>query len=208
MINSTATRRPAALTEGNVIVAYPDTDYPERLGERGRWTVAHKPVVTEIGKVVVDYIDGAGLEGVFALAPDIDVTIEADENDRRAAYIEGLRAFADLLEQHPLLPLPYTGQPGTNTARGLHLVAGTGNTAPAELLAGLLGRPAAADVRHDGELWVAWHIGGLAVLLCAGKCEQTVTGVRIIDGREVPVTEALIPERFRPLPAELKAEAV
>ena len=134
------------------------------------------------------------------------MTIIPSPDEKRAAYIEGLRAFADLLEQHPDLPLPYTGQLDTNTARGLHLVAGTGNTAPAELLAEVLGRPAAAEVRNDGGLWVAWHIAGLAVLLSAGKCEQTVTGIRIIEGREVPVTEALIPERFRPLPAEEKVE--
>lgn len=115
----------------------------------------------------------------------------------RAAYVEGLRGLADLLEQNQDISLPNDTRADarpTEAAQGLHLVSGN-----PDRLAELLGHPAA--VKIDGNwLHLVWHIAGVAVkvLAPASVGRDVVTGIRVVGDREVPVTEYLVPERFQP----------
>lgn len=114
--------------------------------------------------------------------------------ERRAAYIEGLRRFADLLETRPDLRTPAHGDAAEARPHALLIHDA------ADILADALGRPVTANADADakGDLWLVWHIAGIAVQTIAYGLKQQVTGVRVIGGREVPVTEIVIPERFQP----------
>jgi hypothetical protein len=118
----------------------------------------------------------------------------------RAAYIEGMRALADLLEQNPDLPLPYNGQPGFRSS-SLHIASGK-EPATGEMLASLLGRPVNVEVRADA-LWVTWQISGFAVQTSVpvNVGEKKVVKIVKIGDRSVPQEEYVIPERFTPEPA-------
>lgn len=117
--------------------------------------------------------------------------------EKRRGYTEGLRALADLLDQNHDIPLPDTGQV-RQEIRGLHIYG-----AAAEPLAQVLGRPHRAEPREK-HLWLEWHLSGLSVVTLApiDLCEERTVGFRRVDCQEVPVTETVIPERFRPVPAE------
>ncbi|MGI8333423.1 hypothetical protein ACRYCC_26020 [Actinomadura scrupuli] len=114
--------------------------------------------------------------------------------EKRSGYTEGLRALADLIDQNPALGLPTSGHSGDS----LHFVK-----ADPGLFVDLLGRPTSAKP-SELWLWLTWQIAGVTVMAAApaSVCKQVVTGLRVVDGREVPVTETVIPERFRPTPAE------
>lgn len=46
--------------------------------------------------------------------------MSSSDTDRRAEYIAGLRAFADLIESDPTIPTPSTGLAGTSVRSHLH----------------------------------------------------------------------------------------
>lgn len=117
---------------------------------------------------------------------------------RRADFIEGVRALADLLADEPDIPLPYDGQI-YGRSRGWHLATGGDNPAAADRLATLLGRPAGYEIRGEA-IWLTWHICGLAIMTSApiGVCEQVTTRVVRVGDREVPTIEYVVPARFQP----------
>ena len=126
------------------------------------------------------------------------MTIIPSPNER-TAYIEGLRRLADLLECNPEISLPRAGRRGKSHGHGTILFG------DAEELVPLLGRP--DEVAHQEYLGVrvVWHLAGLTIAAEGPVCPEEVTGIRIVNGREVPVTERATPEHLRPATEAEKA---
>lgn len=110
---------------------------------------------------------------------------------QRAAYIDGLRQLADLLTDHTDVPTPFTGSGDAWSGITVYHAE-----AAAETLTGALGTPGTIRV-NDHHLYATWRLAGLHLTAMVGKAEERVTGVRIIDGCEVPVYEPVIPEHLR-----------
>lgn len=111
----------------------------------------------------------------------------------RAGYIAGLRELAGLLEQHPEIPLPFAG----STADAAKVSFGFHGYDPAKVRAELAAAVAALPCDLTPEIGDRWidlkgQIGGLHIRLYASRddvCTRRVTGIEVIDGKRVPVTE-------------------
>lgn len=107
--------------------------------------------------------------------------------DQRTGYIAGLRALADLLEQHDEVPLPFTGSSYSPIAISdfLHAEDPKGDlAAAARAFPGRLDK----DVRDD-YFDLRGQLGSLHVKFTAYReavCERIVTGTREVT-REVVV---------------------
>lgn len=107
----------------------------------------------------------------------------------RAGYTAGLRALADILDQHPEIPLPYEGRLGT--------ISWPVYDGGAERLAAIArvvipGRRE-KDTSLDGYFKVIGKLHGLSLEVWSTRqlvCERIVTGTREVT-REVPDPEAL-----------------
>lgn len=112
------------------------------------------------------------------------------ETDARREYIAGLRALADLLEQHDELPLPWQGSGAPMTFHFLY-----GGNEKDRLTAAIraIGGKWTKDVR-DGEYGdyfdATGKLRGLSIKLTAYRdavCERVVKGTETVD---VPAVEA------------------
>lgn len=130
-------------------------------------------------------------------------TAEDRADQARDAYTAGLRALADLLDQHPQIPTPDTG--GGGVSGGPLYIFGSGGTPEvAENLLKLLGRPAVTEMAET-RLWLTWRIEGVALKIAAGTadlCERVVTGTVRVGAEVREVVELSVPDRFLPAPAE------
>jgi hypothetical protein len=119
--------------------------------------------------------------------------------DERAAYIEGLRVLATVLEQHPDVPLPLYGTGGFSPL----LLGFYGDSAREDLAAAARVFPVAWSKNADG----AWFTldgqlgGGLGVQLYADRdavCTRRVTGTEEREVEEV-VTPAVTRKVVKPV---------
>ena len=132
------------------------------------------------------------------------MTTVADSNnitvapvDPRAGYISGLRKLADLLEQHPDLPLPYGSGNGTFPSLRVTFYM-LGDTREAFTSTALrFPGPLTKEVRASTYA-VAGQLDGLHFEVVAYRkdvCERVVTGTREVTktipapGAEVPMVE-------------------
>lgn len=110
------------------------------------------------------------------------------EQDRRAAYTAGLRQLADILDNHPEVPLPYEGSlrdAGRFSFHFLHL----GEEARTEMASvrRALGVPLEKTISHDKYFDLKGNLHGLYFTLTAFRkdvCQRVVVATR-----EVEVTE-------------------
>jgi hypothetical protein len=109
----------------------------------------------------------------------------------RAEYVKGLRALADLLEQHDELPLPYQG--GKHSPMSLTFLSdddAKGRLATAaRLMPGRLDKQVRESVDYGDYFDLHGRIHGLHVKLTAYRdavCERIVVGTREVT-REVVV---------------------
>ncbi len=104
------------------------------------------------------------------------------DNDRQA-YIDGLRALAAVLEQHPEVPLPYHGAADSYSPL---LIGFYGSTAREQLAAAVRAMPCAWTKDVSGKwLNLNGHLAGLHLQMYAARdvvCTRRVTGV---EDREV-----------------------
>ncbi len=109
----------------------------------------------------------------------------------RADYITGLRALADLLEQHPEVPLPYQG---SHVPMVIHHLGNSSAERDAFLATvRVLPGTKTKSVNLADYFDVDAQIVGLKVQVTAYRdtvCERTVTGTREVT-REVPDPAAL-----------------
>jgi hypothetical protein len=109
--------------------------------------------------------------------------------DPRAGYVQGLRALADILEQHPEVPLPFTGTGTDLTFHFLH-----GDNPRAELVTAVRAFPGVKDKKvWDNYYDVSLTLHGLKVSMTAFRdvvCTRVVTGTETVT-REVPDADAL-----------------
>ncbi|MEU8271589.1 hypothetical protein AB0B89_31065 [Sphaerisporangium sp. NPDC049002] len=119
----------------------------------------------------------------------------------RAEYIKGLRALADILENHPDLPLPYDGRGGAidfielgeEDRRGAAVFArvmpGTVRKEPRDTYLDLV-----ADVHGVKVKWIAMR---------SNVCERVVTGTREVEIEEPdPQALAAVPKVKRTVTVE------
>jgi hypothetical protein len=108
----------------------------------------------------------------------------------RTAYTAGLRALADLLDQHPEVPLPYDGTSTPITI--MHL--GTNPATRDAFAATVRAFPGHRSKDADGTYFdVTVDVHGLKVKVTTYRdavCERVVTGTREVT-REVPDPDAL-----------------
>ena len=127
-------------------------------------------------------------------------TIRQDtEAERRAAYIKGLRALADVLETHDEVRLPYDG----NSAP-LNIMFLFGDDPRAEIAAAARAIPCKWRKRvtehHDGtaNFYLDGELHGLKLTLLAYRdavCERIVTGTReVTETVKDPDALAKVPE--------------
>jgi hypothetical protein len=162
------------------------------------------------GLVAPEPAPAEGQAGTDRLITDLKqaapaVTAGADQNNYprkervmtdsiRSAYTAGLRQLADILDDHPEVPLPYDGsQPnaGRITFHFLHL----GEQAPAEIAAvrRALGVPLEKNARDDTYFDLHGNLRGLYFTLAAFRedvCRRVVIGKREVEVEE-PDPEAL-----------------
>lgn len=107
----------------------------------------------------------------------------------RNAYISGLRKLADVLENHPEVPLPYEG--GT-IEMTFHFLSG--KDPKGEMAATARALPTSFTKEADGKYFdLKGSLAGLKIRLCAFRsevCERVVTGTREVEVTE-PDPEAL-----------------
>jgi hypothetical protein len=122
-----------------------------------------------------------------------------DDNDKRAAYIEGLHQIADFLAEHPEVPLPHLGAyaEGSNLPAMSIYVYGDEPRVMVASIARAMAEPGAAvqkRVKESTESYQVWReFGGLVLVATANRnevCERVVTGAREVT-EEVPDPEAL-----------------
>lgn len=119
---------------------------------------------------------------------------------RRAGYVSGLRKLADLLEQHPELPLPYHGSDSTITFMFLHGPDAKARfAAAARVILYGTGGELEKHVSDGGEYGdyfdLVGAIDGLKIELTAYRdavCERIVTGTREVT-KTVPDPAIKVP---------------
>lgn len=127
-----------------------------------------------------------------SIIPDQAATTEAQPDPvaaRRAAYTAGLRALADLLDAHPELPLPYSGNGDAMNFIELGDEARRGAAVFARLMPGKVEKSAS----DNGQFYLTFTLHGLRLRWVAQRaqmCERVVTGTREVE-IEVPDPEAL-----------------
>lgn len=93
---------------------------------------------------------------------------------KRAEYVKGLRALADILDAHPELPLPYDGN--STALDWIEVAADDG----------------------AGQFYLTFQLHGLALRVIttrAQMCERVVTGRREVEIEELdPVALAALPK--------------
>ena len=194
-IVSASRRDPINLKVGDIITIHPD--HPD---QHGAWTVTAKPEALDPftvahtwksgERVAIDYRTEDGGTGRFVVAADARLAVK---DDQKAAYTAALRQLADAIDDDPDVEMPYTGALSSITfPRG----------GSAEAFSKTFGRPDEVDVGGTGQLHLTWNLGGLKVKTSGPECEEKVTGIRIVDDREVPVTEYVIPEQYKTATAE------
>lgn len=191
-----ASRTPISLKIGDII-----TEHPDHPGEHGAWTIAAKPEALDPftaahawksgERVAIDYTTTDGATGRFIVPADTDLKVRPLD-PRRADYIAGLRQLADLLDANPGLPMPYRGAADVDFYTG----------GSAEAFAELLGRPGSAETASQDTVRAQWTLGGLKINAYSRPYEPVVVGIRVLDGREIPVTEQAIPDQLKPADAE------
>jgi hypothetical protein len=110
-------------------------------------------------------------------------------DERRAAYVSGLRKLADILERHPEVELPYTG---TNGELTWILTGDSGHKAQQAAIARALPGTVRKGVRGDA-FDLRGENDGLGVLVIADRdevCERVVVGTETVT-EERPDPEAL-----------------
>ena len=113
------------------------------------------------------------------------------DDDTRAAYIAGMRALADALEQHPEVPLPIEGK-----TTPIMFGAWAFRTDDPRGLMTTIARALPCNWDKDpGDMYFKLNgrIAGLSVQIVADRdtvCERVVTGVETVT-KEVPDPEAL-----------------
>ena len=114
----------------------------------------------------------------------------------RAGYISGLRKLADLLEDHPEVPLPYQGQDPTCSRLSFNFLDVRDDNkaamaAAARAFPGKLEKGTTADTYFD----LRGNLDGLYYELTAYRhavCERVVTGTQTIT-RAVPDPSVKVP---------------
>lgn len=112
----------------------------------------------------------------------------------RAAYISGLRKFADILEAHDEIPLPYFGSSPTYGRQRIHFLSGKDNKSAMAAAVRALPGPLEKDARSDGYFDLNGSIDGFHFTLTAYRnevCERVVTGVEKVT-RSIPVRGAMV----------------
>jgi hypothetical protein len=117
----------------------------------------------------------------------------------RAAYIDGLRALASVLEAHPEVPLPYEG---TGTEMAFHFLHGADPRAAMAETARALPCAWRKETRdyEDGTAYFDLHgqLAGLKVRLCAYRdavCTRVKVGTReVTETVKDPAALAGVPE--------------
>lgn len=113
--------------------------------------------------------------------------------DKRAAYVKGLRALADILEAHPELELPYSGSKDSPLS---FIPYGSANRTQAGLFARLIPGTVAKQPRGEAVDLIG-SVHGLHVCLIATRdevCERIVVGTREVEIEEPdPVALAKVP---------------
>lgn len=133
------------------------------------------------------------LEGARIMSDNPQLTGEAQAGDP----VEGLRLMTTLITHNPEL-LPQGGE-----LLDLYFPMGC-----ADALASVLGRPSQVD-RRTSIAWLTWRVAGIKVRtsVFTSEWEEVVTEIRSWNGVEVPVTETVLPARFRPAAIETELVA-
>lgn len=108
----------------------------------------------------------------------------------RQAYVDGLRALAAVLEEHPEVPLPWDGTGSEITCHFLH---GDGPRAAMAAAARAIPCAWSKDVRDDDYFDLHGQLAGLKIKLTAFRdavCTRVVTGVSTVT-EEVQDPDAL-----------------
>jgi hypothetical protein len=116
------------------------------------------------------------------------------EVDRRTSYTAGLRALADLLDQHPQIPLPLDGV-GLPISIGFHGPAIEDHAGEMAAAARILIPGTRNKAADDGYFRVRGMLHGLQLEVWAMRdqvCERVVTGTREVP-REVPDPAVQVP---------------
>lgn len=119
------------------------------------------------------------------------MTATSPQPDTRAAYTAGLRTLADLLDENPDVPLPYSGSEH-NGIMWILQTAEVDQRAVLQTFARLLPGPVEKGYRAT-DFDLKGTLEGLHLHVIADRntvCERVVTGTREVT-REVPDPEAL-----------------
>jgi hypothetical protein len=118
--------------------------------------------------------------------------------DTRAEYVKGLRALADLLEQHDELPLPYQG--GKHSPMSLTFLSDDDPkgrlAAAARAMPGRLDKQVRESAEYGNYFDLRCRLDGLHIKLTAYRdavCERVVVGTREVT-REVVVPVKTVTE--------------
>lgn len=149
--------------------------------------------------------------GECVAIPVNDITELAAVPDPRAEYVAGLRALADLLEQHPDLPLPYEDKFSWNVWPHETADVKAEISRIRRLLPGRFDKRAPDSEYAAVYFTLTGHLRGLTLEIATYRdqvCERVVTGQREVT-TEVPtatetvtVTEDIVEWRCHPLLAE------
>jgi hypothetical protein len=121
-----------------------------------------------------------------------------DPTTRRAEYVAGLRAFADLLEDRPEVPLPWSGKPSSPISVFAH------DEQAAQAIAGALGRPVKSEYKPldtGPRLWLTWHLAGVHLQVsapAAAVADRRVTEIVKVGDQSHEVAEWVLREPFTP----------
>lgn len=117
------------------------------------------------------------------------------DGERRDAYTSGLRKLADLLDQHPDLPLPSVGRGGGTPPVRIDFFGDDAREAMAAAARAIPG-PLTKRVWGDGAYFALdAQLDGLTVALDAERdvvCERVVTGTRKVT-KTVPDPAVVVP---------------
>lgn len=119
---------------------------------------------------------------------------QRNDTDQRAAYTAGLRALADVLDNHPEVPLPYEGT-GASLGRRISFYYLSDENPRAALAAArrAFGVPMEKNDSMPDTFNLTGSLAGLHFTLTAYRnavCERVVTGTREVEVTE-PDPEAL-----------------
>jgi hypothetical protein len=133
-------------------------------------------------------------------------TISSPDQTKRAEYVKGLRALADILEQHPELRLPYEGDsPDIGKRITFHFLSSDDPRSEIAAARRALGVPLEKEGDSDSYFYFNGNLHGLYFNLVAFRnevCERVVVGTREVEIEEPD------PELLAQVPTVKRTETV